>query len=232
MSPSGYPTVPNRLSFFRTLHTEVLAGLGSLDTRSTRFIVFDEQARIICEHQAEFPQILPHAGWHEQDPLKLVGCMKECISKAVEQLEWMGWHRDSIKGIGITNQRETTLCWSRSTGKPLCNAIVWDDARTKGLVRMYEKKLEEEGLEIDDDEEDAGDVPNGNSEEHKEQDGEEEVQMGPGGEDAAFANEGKVEGDANGVMGAVGKAMENLGFAGRGKEGKKVRKGMDGLVDV
>ncbi|EIW73706.1 hypothetical protein TREMEDRAFT_25139 [Tremella mesenterica DSM 1558] len=114
-------------------------------TRSTRFIVFDQHAKIIAEHQQEFEQILPHAGWHEQRPQDLVECMLECINKCVEKLEWMGWHRDSIKGIGITNQRETTLCWSRSTGEPLCNAIVWDDSRTAGLVRQYEKKLEEEG---------------------------------------------------------------------------------------
>lgn len=68
--------------------------------RSTRFIIFDAHAKIICEHQAEFPQILPHAGWHEQDPMQLVECMKECIAKAVEQLEWMGWSKDSVKGIG------------------------------------------------------------------------------------------------------------------------------------
>lgn len=43
---------------------------------------------------------MPHAGWHEQDPMTLVDCMKECIAKAVEKLEWMGWAKDSVKGIG------------------------------------------------------------------------------------------------------------------------------------
>jgi glycerol kinase len=131
--------------------------------------------------------------------------MSECITRAVEQLEWMGWHRDSIKGIGITNQRETTLCWSRSTGKPLCNAIVWDDARTKGLVRQYEQKLEEEGIEIDDEEVEAeSPITKG-------------AELGPGGEETAFAAEGKVE-DAMGKLKVNGE--------------KKRRKGMDGLVDV
>lgn len=69
-------------------------------SRSTRFIVFDQYAKIICEHQAEFEQILPHAGWHEQNPEDLVDCMRECINKAVEKLEWMGWKKESIKGIG------------------------------------------------------------------------------------------------------------------------------------
>jgi len=68
--------------------------------RSTRFIVFDKKAKIITEHQTEFQQILPHAGWHEQDPFDLVGAMRECMNKVVENLEWMGYSRESIKGIG------------------------------------------------------------------------------------------------------------------------------------
>jgi hypothetical protein len=70
------------------------------DCSSTRFIIFDKYAKIVAEHQTEFPQILPHAGWHEQDPQDLVDAMVECINKAVEKLEWMGWKRESIKGIG------------------------------------------------------------------------------------------------------------------------------------
>lgn len=71
-----------------------------LTPSSTRFIIFDKYAKIVAEHQTEFPQILPHAGWHEQDPKDLVDAMVECINKAVEKLEWMGWKRDSVKGIG------------------------------------------------------------------------------------------------------------------------------------
>lgn len=70
------------------------------DDRSTRFIIFDKYAKIVTEHQTEFNQILPHAGWHEQDPLELVSSMKECLVKAMEKLEWMGWTKDSVKGIG------------------------------------------------------------------------------------------------------------------------------------
>jgi glycerol kinase len=132
--------------------------------------------------------------------------------------------------LGITNQRETTLCWSRSTGKPLCNAIVWDDARTNGVVRFYETKLEEEGIEIDDDEPDAGDEEPTASGEHPVMS--EGVEVGPGTKDTAFAEHGKIEGE--GVAGMVGKAMEGLGLAGRGKPNgtRRRRKGMDGLVDV
>lgn len=91
-------------------------------------------------------------------------------------------------------------------------------------MRHFETKLEEEGLEIDEDEPDhdeaeADTLPNG-------------VEMGSGGKEAAFANQGKVEGE--GVTATVGKAMEAMGLAGRGKPNgvKKRRKGMDGLVDV
>jgi glycerol kinase len=70
------------------------------DSRSTRFIVFDEHAEIIAEHQNEFDQILPHAGWHEQDPLALVEAMRKCMNRAMEKLEEAGWAKDSVKGIG------------------------------------------------------------------------------------------------------------------------------------
>ncbi|WWD04888.1 glycerol kinase [Kwoniella europaea PYCC6329] len=217
--------------------------IGSLDcgTTSTRFIIFDKRAKIIAEHQTEFEQILPHAGWHEHDPEALVDAMTECINKAVEKLEWMGWSRKSIKGIGITNQRETTVCWSRTTGKPLCNAIVWDDSRTLGVVREYEKKLEEEGLDIDDEEEDLKGVP-------------EDVEIGTGGEEAAFGEkgdvvveneDGQVESDGDGLAEKVGAKLENLGLAQKDKEAKKgqangnadvhvhkKRKGKEGIVDV
>ena len=120
---------------------------------------------------------------------------------------------------GITNQRETTVCWSRTTGKPLCNCIVWDDARTSGVVRTFDRKLDEEGIDIDDEGEDA---------EEAKSDG---VVMGSGSADAAFSHKGQVEGE--GLIANVGKAMESLGLAGRGKAvGKRKRKGKKGLVDL
>jgi glycerol kinase len=90
-------------------------------------------------------------------------------------------------------------------------------------VRAFEKKLEEEGLEIDeDDETQLEGIP-------------EEVEMGTGTDEAAIGDAGRIEADgqANGIAGSIGKAMENLGLAGRGKEGgKRRRKGKEGLVDV
>ncbi|ODN81707.1 glycerol kinase [Cryptococcus amylolentus CBS 6039] len=203
--------------------------IGSLDcgTTSTRFIIFDKRAKIVAEHQTEFEQILPHAGWHEHDPEALVEAMNECIIRAVEKLEWMGWSRNSLKGIGITNQRETTVCWSRSTGKPLANAIVWDDARTVGVVREMEKKLDEIGIRIETAEEDAKTADTAVTE---------EVILGTGGEDAAFGDKGEVVDQAAGVTGSIGKALEGLGIGKDEKEpvakGTKYRKGKEGLVDV
>ncbi|TPX43717.1 glycerol kinase [Synchytrium endobioticum] len=111
--------------------------LGAIDqgTSSTRFIVFDENGRNIAHHQVEFPQIYPKAGWAEHDPLVILETVNSCIEKTVHKLENSGYRKQDIKGIGITNQRETTVVWDKTTGKPLHNAIVWLDARTSDTVK-------------------------------------------------------------------------------------------------
>lgn len=80
--------------------------------------------------------------------------MNECIAQAIEKLEFLGFSASDIKCIGITNQRETVVCWDKTTGKPLCKTVVWDDARTVGVVREFQKKLDEEGLPFGENEED------------------------------------------------------------------------------
>ena len=133
--------------------------VGSIDcgTTSTRFIIFDKYAKIICEHQTEYPQHYPHPNWHEHEPQDLVDSVTECIARATEKLEFLGYSASSVKCIGITNQRETTLCWDKQTGKALCRAIVWDDARTVSMVREFQKKLDEEGLPAGEGEEEVTD---------------------------------------------------------------------------
>ncbi|KAI0782676.1 glycerol kinase [Abortiporus biennis] len=125
--------------------------VGSLDcgTTSTRFIVFDRHADIVAQKQIEFPQYYPEPGWHEHNAEEIMETCDTCISDACNDLESLGWAKDSIKVIGITNQRETTVAWSRKTGKPLCPAIVWDDGRTKNTVAHFEHKLQQEGIEIE-----------------------------------------------------------------------------------
>lgn len=96
-------------------------------TTSSRSMVFDKQGNIISAAQKEFKQIFPQPGWVEHDADEIwstqFGTMAEAVARAKITMK-------QIAGIGITNQRETTVVWERSSGKPICNAIVWQDRRT------------------------------------------------------------------------------------------------------
>ncbi|KAK3411072.1 glycerol kinase [Eucalyptus grandis] len=118
--------------------------VGSLDqgTTSTRFIIYDRNARSIGSHQVEFTQFCPHAGWVEHDPMEILETVRVCMAKAVDKATADGHNVDGgLKAIGLTNQRETALVWRKSTGHPLYNAIVWMDARTSSICRKLEKEL-------------------------------------------------------------------------------------------
>ncbi len=108
-------------------------------TTSSRAVVFDSQARIVASHNIEFPQIYPHPGWVEHRPQDILDSQISSLKLAVEKA---GIDPADIAAIGITNQRETTLLWDRATGKPLCNAIVWQCRRTAPLV----ERLKQDGL--------------------------------------------------------------------------------------
>ncbi|KIM44578.1 hypothetical protein M413DRAFT_25048 [Hebeloma cylindrosporum] len=124
--------------------------IGSLDcgTTSVRFIIFNQYADILAQHQVEFPQYYPNPGWHEHDADEIQEHADKCIEEATGALEAAGWAKESVKAIGVTNQRETTVAWSRKTGKPLCKAIVWADSRTKNTVAHYETKLKDTGIQV------------------------------------------------------------------------------------
>ncbi|WP_081137228.1 glycerol kinase GlpK [Halomonas sp. BC2] len=96
-------------------------------TTSSRAILFDRQGQVAAVAQQEFPQHFPQDGWIEHDPEDIwdsvVATCREVLAKAQVSAE-------QIDGVGITNQRETTVVWDRATGKPLYNAIVWQDRRT------------------------------------------------------------------------------------------------------
>ncbi|MGY6705977.1 glycerol kinase GlpK [Roseinatronobacter sp.] len=96
-------------------------------TTSSRGIVFDAQMRISAIAQEEFPQHYPDSGWVEHDPSDLWATTAATARAAIEKA---GLSASDIAAIGITNQRETTLIWDRKTGKPIHNAIVWQDRRT------------------------------------------------------------------------------------------------------
>ena len=97
-------------------------------TTSTRCILFDQDGGINATHQIEFKQIFPDNKSVEHDANEILETVKTCIQYVTKGVEI-----ESIKSIGITNQRETTVAWSKSTGKPLYNAIVWQDTRTQDI---------------------------------------------------------------------------------------------------
>jgi glycerol kinase len=99
-------------------------------TSSSRSIVFDEHGRIVAQAQQELPQIYPQPGWVEHDPMLI---WRGQLATAREALSKAGLKASEIRAIGITNQRETTLVWSRKTGQPIHHAIVWQDRRGEPL---------------------------------------------------------------------------------------------------
>ncbi|WP_064440752.1 glycerol kinase GlpK [Hoyosella altamirensis] len=101
-------------------------------TTSSRCIVFDHSGRIVSVSQKEHQQIFPRAGWVEHDPAEIWSNVREVVGAAIGKADIP---KDSIAAVGITNQRETTVVWERATGKPIYNAIVWQDTRTEELCR-------------------------------------------------------------------------------------------------
>lgn len=121
-------------------------------TTSSRAIVFNKQGEIMGNVQQEFPQIYPHTGWVEHDPIEILGSQVGVISEALIRAKT---NADEIACIGITNQRETTIVWDKKTGFPIYNAIVWQCRRTapyceelkgKGYAEMIYNKT---GLVLD-----------------------------------------------------------------------------------
>jgi glycerol kinase len=110
--------------------------IGAIDqgTTSTRFMVFDQSARIVAVAQKEHEQIFPKPGWVEHDPLEILRRTEEVIAEALGQ---SGLRAADLAAIGITNQRETTVLWERKTGKPAANAIVWQDTRVAEDVAHF-----------------------------------------------------------------------------------------------
>ncbi len=121
-------------------------------TTSSRAIIFDRQGEVLSVAQKEFQQIFPQPGWVEHDPEEI---WTSQISVAYEALAKAKLAAKDIAAIGIANQRETTILWDRVTGKPIANAIVWQDRRTaavcdalkdRGLADLIQQKT---GLVID-----------------------------------------------------------------------------------
>jgi glycerol kinase len=112
--------------------------LGAIDqgTTSTRFIVFDRSGKIVASEQREHQQIYPKPGWVEHDPEEIWRRTQEVIAGAMQQ---KSLRPEDLAAIGITNQRETSIVWDRRTGKPVHNAIVWQDTRVADVVAEFSR---------------------------------------------------------------------------------------------
>jgi len=106
-------------------------------TTGSTIIIFNKKGRIVARAYREFPQLYPKPGWVEHDPNKIWQSVKLTISGALRSGRIKG---SEIAAIGITNQRETTVIWDRKTGKPVFNAIVWQDRRTAPICDWMKKK--------------------------------------------------------------------------------------------
>jgi glycerol kinase len=126
----------------------------SLDqgTTSSRAIIFNKTGNIVAMAQKEFRQIYPQPGWVEHDAMEIWSSQASVLAEVVVKA---GVAPNDIAAIGITNQRETTIVWDKSTGAPICNAIVWQDRRTAGICddlkkQGHDKMIQEKtGLIVD-----------------------------------------------------------------------------------
>ena len=112
--------------------------VGAIDqgTTSSRFMIFDHSGNEVGRHQLEHQQILPQAGWVEHDPIEI---WERCSSVVQRGLDNAGLRVSDLAALGITNQRETAVVWDRKTGRPLYNAIVWQDTRTDRIASALDR---------------------------------------------------------------------------------------------
>jgi glycerol kinase len=112
--------------------------VGAIDqgTTSSRFMIFDHSGNEVAKHQLEHEQILPRAGWVEHNPLEIWERTAAVVATALDSA---GLTAADLAGLGITNQRETTVVWDRRTGRPFYNAIVWQDTRTDRIASALDR---------------------------------------------------------------------------------------------
>ena len=103
-------------------------------TTSSRAILFDKEGNIVATSQKEFTQFYPHAGWVEHNPVEIWETVYECLKMVITD---KSIDPKEIVSIGITNQRETTIIWDKITGKPLCNAIVWQSRQSQDICEKW-----------------------------------------------------------------------------------------------
>jgi glycerol kinase len=112
--------------------------VGAIDqgTTSSRFMIFDHSGNEVGRHQLEHQQILPQAGWVEHDPIEIWERSSSVVQRGLDNA---GLKASDLAALGITNQRETAVVWDRKTGRPLYNAIVWQDTRTDRIASALDR---------------------------------------------------------------------------------------------
>ncbi|XP_063910041.1 glycerol kinase 2 [Zophobas morio] len=124
------------------MHTGPLVGAIDEGTSSARFILFKAgSADVVAAHQKELSTSFPQEGWVEQDPLEILEIVKTCIEATIDKLIALGGSVNDIVAVGVTNQRESTIVWDKTTGEPLYNSIVWRDMRTSTTVDQLLDKV-------------------------------------------------------------------------------------------
>ncbi|GAB1603288.1 glycerol kinase-like isoform X1 [Argonauta hians] len=121
--------------------------VGAIDqgTSSSRVLIFaGNTGELVTYHQVDVKLIYPQEGWVEQCPNEILQSVHTCLAKALDNLQALNIDVTDLKAIGITNQRETTILWDRTTGKPLFNAIVWLDMRTSETVNKMLAKISDQ----------------------------------------------------------------------------------------
>jgi glycerol kinase len=113
--------------------------VGALDqgTTSTRFMIFDHSGNEVGRHQLEHDQILPQAGWVEHNPVEIWERTSSVLQTALVKT---GLKASDLVALGLTNQRETSVVWDKRTGRPIYNAIVWQDTRTDRIASALERE--------------------------------------------------------------------------------------------
>ena len=114
--------------------------LASIDqgTSSSRVILYDQSLTPVASHQVPLETITPHAGWTQMDPKAILSSVEQCAAGALEKA---GASAKDLLGVGITNQRESTVVWDKRTGEPLYDAILWHDGRTRDTVQALVAEL-------------------------------------------------------------------------------------------
>ncbi|MFB6308729.1 MAG: FGGY family carbohydrate kinase, partial [Haloarculaceae archaeon] len=128
--------------------------VGSIDqgTTGTRFMVFDHGGQVVANAYEQHEQIYPEPGWVEHDPVEIWENTKEVVTRGLKEADL---EPEQLEALGITNQRETTVVWDAETGKPVYNALVWQDRRTTDRVEEIQEAdkvewiREKTGLECD-----------------------------------------------------------------------------------